>query len=153
MSANRFNWRLVWGVSSLGLVFAALTIMGSIPRAATVWVALGMIAIVGVAVGLRVSDRPLLHGLVAGFLTGLIAVEIQALFLTTYFVNNPQNADIEMPFGWPPRLVTAVLGPLNAVVAAVIAGVLAWACWKVRAARSGAIGSSRQHREDGGSAL
>jgi hypothetical protein len=41
---------------------------------------LGLIAIIGVAVGLRVSDRPLLHGFVARFLAGLVAIETQALF-------------------------------------------------------------------------
>ncbi len=137
MSANRFSWRLAAGGALVGLVFAALTITGSIPgQNATQWVALGMLTLVGVVTALVAPNRPFLHGLAAGFLTGLVAVETQALFLGTYFANNPQYADVEIPFGWPPRLATAVLGPLNAILAGVITGVLAWLFWKVGALRS-----------------
>jgi len=136
-SANRFSWRLTAGAATLGLVFAALTITGSIPDlSATQRVALGMLALIGVASALEAPDRPFVSGFAAGFLAGLVAIETQALFLGTYFANNPQFADVEMPFGWPPRLATAVLGPLNAVVAGVITGVLAWVFRKVSAVRS-----------------
>ena len=138
-SRRRFNWRLVLGLASLGLVFAVLTISGTLPgQDATMWAALGMLVIIGIVIALRAPARPLLHGFAAGFLAGLVAVETQALFLTTYFANNPQYAEIEIPFGWPPRLATAVLGPLNAALAGVITGVLAWALWKVRKAGSAA---------------
>ncbi len=136
MAAERFNWRLLGGAAFLGLVFAALTITGSLPDpAVTTRLALGLIAIIGIAVGLLASGRPFLHGLAAGLIAGLVAVETQALFIDTYLVNNPQYADIEMPFGWSPRLVTAVLGPVNAILSALISAVVAWIVWKIRTGR------------------
>ena len=129
------NWRAILATAPLGLLFGVLTVMGVIPDAAgTQRLALVFLGVLGVAVGLRVPDRPFLHGLVAGFVAGLIAIEIQAIFLTTYFANNPQWANLEMPFGWPPRVVTAVLGPLNAVVAAAIGGAVAWTASRARGA-------------------
>ena len=117
------------------MVFAVLTITGSIPgQTATMRTALGMLVILGIVVALGAANRPFLHGLATGFLAGLVTVETQALFLTTYFANNPQYVGIEMPFGWPPRVATAVLGPLNAALAAVIVAALAWSLWKVRSA-------------------
>jgi len=133
MAPTRLSWPLLLASASSGFVFAVLSIAGLLPDvASTQRVALALLGTIGVAVGLKAPDRPLLHGLAGGFLAGLVAVELQALFLTTYFANNPEFADIEMPFGWPPRVVTAVLGPLNAVLAAVVSGLVAWATSRVR---------------------
>lgn len=152
MNTDRLNWKLVAAVTPLGVVFAALTITGSVHGVrATQWTALGLLAVGGGIVGMFAASRPLVHGLLAGFLTGLVAVETQALFMTTYLANNPQVADVEMPFGWSPRLVTAVLGPLNAIVAALIVGALAWTFWRVRPRRSGSIDHRRDVGEGDGS--
>lgn len=130
MCANvkkRFSWKLVFVLAPIGLVFAALTILGLLPGVkSTQWTALALLAVVGVIVARRAPTRPFLHGLAAGFVVALVAVEVQALFLDIYFANNPQYADLEIPFGLPPRLATAVLGPVNAVFAGVISGIVAW---------------------------
>ncbi len=130
-TVKRFHWKLVAALAPLGLVFAALTITGSIHGVnATRWVALGLLAIAGVAVALRAPGRPLRHGFAAGFFAGLVAVETQAVFLGTYFANNPQYADLEMPFGLSPRLAVFILGPINALLAGLIAAAVGWPVWK-----------------------
>lgn len=124
---GRFAWRLVAALVPVGLVFAALTITGSITGVQpTKWLALGLLTIVGAVIGLRAPGRVFRHGLAAGFLAGLAAVWTQALFLHTYFANNPENASVEIPFGLTPRLATLVLGPINALLAGLVAGLLAW---------------------------
>lgn len=126
-----FAWKLVLSLLPLGLLFAALTILGSLPGVrATQWTALVLLATVGLIVALRAPARPFRHGLVAGFFVGLVAIELQALFLGTYLANNPDYGDVEIPFGLPPRLATALLGPINAVFAGLVAGVVAWLLWK-----------------------
>ena len=119
-------WKLIVGLAPIGLIFAALTITGSLPGAsATRWTALGLLAVVGLTIGLRAPGRSFRHGLVGGFLVALVAIETQALFLGTYFANNPEYMDIEMPFGLAPRLATALLGPLNAILAGLVVGLIA----------------------------
>ncbi len=136
--STRLNWRLILSVASLGLVFAFLTIFAWLPDKSSTFIAgWALVGTIGLAVGLGAPVRPFRHGLLAGFLAGLVAVETQALFLATFFSNNPQYADIEIPFGWPPRVATAVLGPVNAVVAGLITGALAWVIWKLRRAGAG----------------
>ncbi|MFQ5528158.1 MAG: hypothetical protein ACE5GX_18125 [Thermoanaerobaculia bacterium] len=139
-TGSGLDWKLVLAVTPLGLVFAALTITGTLDGVrATQWTALGLLAVVGGIIGLRAPRRPFRHGLAAGFLAALVAIEAQALFLPIYFANNPQWADLEMPFGWSPRLATAVLGPLNTILPAVIVGALAWGF--SRASRRRGLGS------------
>lgn len=123
---SRFDWKLVLTLAALGLVYAALTIAGALPGVrATQWTALGLLGIIGGVAGRRAPTRPGRHGLVAGFAAGLVAIWTQALLLDTYFANNPGYADIEIPFGLPPRLATFLLGPLNAILAGLIAGFVA----------------------------
>ena len=143
----RFDWKLVFAVTPLGLAFAALTITGALKGVkATQGTALALLVVTAAIVALRASGRPFGHGFAAGFLAALVAIETQALFLPLYFANNPQWADLEMPFGWSPRLATAVLGPLNAVLAGLLAGALAWGFAAARGSRSGPGAEGRQHR-------
>ena len=119
------NWRVILALTPLGLLFAVLTITGWIHGLERqFW--LGVVALAAVVVSIRVSSRTVLHGLVAGFLLALVAIELQALFLPTYFSNNPGYADIEIPFGLSARFATVVLGPINAVLAGVVCAILTW---------------------------
>lgn len=133
-----FAWKLILALAPIGFVFAGLTIAGLIPGVqATQRTALGLLAVVGLVAGLRAPGRAFRHGLVAGFVVGLAAIWTQALFLDTYFVNNPGYAEIEIPFGLSPRLATFILGPINAVLAGLIAGVVAWGGRKLIGVRFG----------------
>jgi len=70
-------------------------------------------------------SAPLLWRLILG-LAALAAIELQALFLPIYFANNPGYAEIEIPFGLSARVATAVLGPLNALIAGTITAIITW---------------------------
>jgi len=134
--SRRFSWTPVLSTAPLGLVFAALTITGSIRGVeATKWVALSLLTIVGVIVALRCPRCPFRHGLAAGFLAGLAAIWTQALFIATYFANNPGYAGLEMPVGLTARQATFLLGPLNALLAGLVVGTLAWFIRKILSKR------------------
>ena len=108
-----------------GFVFADLTISGLIHG----WegpVALAILVFVGVVVVHRRLHRPVFHGFGVGFLSGLFAIELQALFLPIYFANNPEYALIEIPFGLPARLATAIFAPLNATLAGLLTAGIVW---------------------------
>ena len=135
--SNRFDWQLVLALAPLGLLFAALTITRTIHGlGVTQWVALGLLTIGALTVAWRVPERPFRQGLVAGFLMSLVAIETQGIFIGTYLANNPEYAGLEMPLGLSPRLATMILGPINAVLAGLISGALAWLLWKALGGRS-----------------
>ncbi len=79
----------------------------------------------------RGLHRPIRHGFSFGFLSGLIAMELQALFLTLYFAYNPEYELIEIPFGLPARLATAIFAPVNAMIAGLFTVGLVWILGKI----------------------
>ncbi len=139
------NWKLVALLAiPFGLAFATLTITGTLAEVGAIkWTIFGTLLGTAWIVVLQTSAHPLQHGLATGFLFGLVAVETQALFMNTYLLNNPQAADVELPLGWSARMATAVLGPLNAVLAALVTGGLAWGLWHARRILSEQRGKSR----------
>ena len=127
---------IAWGFVLLfsviaGLAFADLTISGSIQG----WegsVALAILVVLGFVVIGRGLHRPILHGFGVGFLGGLLAIELQAAFLPLYFANNPEYALIEIPFGLPARLATAVFAPIHATLAGLLTAGIVWALGRLR---------------------
>lgn len=124
-------WRFVLLLSGIaGLMFAFLTISGWIHG----WegsVALAILFAGALVVVARGLHRSVLHGFAAGFFSGLFAVELQAVFLPVYFSNNPGYELIEIPFGLPARLATAIFAPLPAMIAGLLMAGMVWALGKV----------------------
>ena len=145
MMARRASERLAWGfilpVSGVaGVLYAVLTIFGWIHG----WegrVALAILLAVAALAAGRAPSRPVLHGFVSGFLAGLLAIELQAAFLPFYFTNNPEYAQIEIPFGLPARLATAVFAPIHAALAGLLTAGAAWILLAVGRAGGGSRGS------------
>ena len=135
MPDNRSTERIAWAFVLLlsvitGAVFAVLTIFGWLHG----WegrTALVFLVVIGVVVFRRGLHRPVVHGFVVGFLSGLFAVELQAAFLPTYFANNPEYALIEIPFGLPARLATAIFAPINATLAGLLTAGIVWILGKL----------------------
>jgi len=122
--------RALWGFALIlsgiaGIAFASMTITGWIHG----WegrVSLAIFLALSVLIVRRVPHRPVFHGFVIGFLSALIAIELQAAFLPIYFANNPDYALIEIPFGLPARLATAIFAPLNAAVGGLLTAGIVW---------------------------
>ncbi len=125
-SPTKTPWLFVLLVAGIpGYMFADLTIAGWIHG----WegpVALALILLVGFLVFRKNLPRPVRYGFGIGFLAGLLAIELQAAFLPLYFANNPDYALIEIPFGLPARLATAVFAPINATIAGLLTAGVVW---------------------------
>lgn len=125
-STKRLLWSFVLVLSGVaGIAFASMTIAGWIHG----WegrVALAIFVVFGVLIVRRAPRRPVLHGFITGFLSALIAIELQAAFLPIYFDNNPDYALIEIPFGLPARLATAIFAPINAAIGGLLTGGIVW---------------------------
>jgi len=135
MSDNRKTecvaWTFVLLLSAIaGAGFAVLTIFGWIHG----WegrTALAILVVVSVVVSRRGIHRPVFHGFLVGFLSALIAVELQAVFLPIYFANNPEYELIEIPFGLPARLATAIFAPIHATLAGLLIAGIVWVLGKL----------------------
>ncbi len=118
------DWKLIVGLAaSAGVAYAALTIYGVIAGWESL-IALGMLAVVNGAAAAWLRHRIAAHGLILGFLTGIFAIELQALFLPLYFQHNPTYLAIEIPFGLSARAATALGAPIPSLIAAVISVVM-----------------------------
>ena len=135
MSINHKPAPVAWGFVFLssgvaGILFAVLTIFGWIHG----WegrTALAILVVVGFVVFRRDLHRPVFHGFIVGFLSGLFAVELQAAFLPTYFANNPDYAAVEIPFGLPARLATAIFAPMQGIIAGSLTAGIVWILGKL----------------------
>ena len=98
----------------LGMAYAAATVFGvAHGYEISIVIALAVIsAVLSVAIP---PKAPLLNSFIGSCLSALTAVWLQALFLKTYFINNPGYIEIEIPFGLSARLATFILGPINAI--------------------------------------
>lgn len=114
----------------IGVLFAILTIFGWIHG----WeghTALTILLVIGVIVFRQDLHRPVFHGFIVGFLSGLFAVELQAAFLPMYFTNNPEYAAIEIPFGLSARLATAIFAPIHGIIAGSLTAGIVWVLGKI----------------------
>ena len=125
MPDRHIRWGLIVAVLPVGALFAVATIFGWI-HGHERGVSLGLLLLCSVVLALSVAERPFAHGFLGGFATAEVAMLLQAIFLETYFSNNPEYRAIEIPFGLDARLATFVLSPLNATVAGLLVGALTW---------------------------
>jgi len=125
MQARQLDWKLILAVLPAGVLFAAATIFGWI-HGYERSVAPVLLLIAAFVVAWHVRDRPFAHGFLAGFLIAEAAILLQALFLETYFANNPDYRAIEIPFGLAARTATFLLSPINAILAGLLVGVVVW---------------------------
>ena len=125
MPAPRIEWNRILAVLPAGVLFAVSTIFGWI-HGFERGVAFALLLISALALASGVRQRPFTHGFLGGFLIAELAVLLQALFLETYFENNPEYRAIEIPFGLEARTATFLLSPINAILAGLIVGALVW---------------------------
>jgi len=65
------------------------------------------------------------HGFVAGFFSGIFALATQMIFADTYFVNNPEYLEVDLPFGLSPIAYTLIFSPIGGLLAGTISAVSA----------------------------
>ncbi len=121
----KIRWRLIMLLALNGFAFAALTIFAVISGIEH-WVMLIMLAGIAVAAATRAPEAPLINAFFAGFFALLCAVWTQAVFLQTYFENNPVYRSIDIPFGLDPQLYILLIAPVGACVSGLFTQLIAW---------------------------
>lgn len=122
---KRIKWSLVVAGATTGIVYAALTIIALIAGYEKS-VALALIAGIGLGAGLFSPGAPIRNAFVAGFVAGILAILTQAVFLSTYFANNPAYAELPIPFGLDPQLYTFLSSPAGGLIVGALACLVAW---------------------------
>jgi len=123
--SSRIRWDYTFLLSLSGLFYAAVTVFGWV-HGFEHWVALVLIGGVGKIAALLAPQAPLRNAFAAGFLAALLALMLQAMFMSVYFANNPGYANVEIPLGLSARQYTLLFAPLGGLVAALLAAASAW---------------------------
>jgi hypothetical protein len=122
------NIRLVLTLSLLGLVVAIGSLVGLIPYGweKGAWAAL-VLVFAGVLAN-RAPGRFFLHGLVTGFIAGVLSPLCQALFIHQYMEHNAKAADAfkALPPSIPPAVFVVMAAPIFAVVIGGVTGLVTW---------------------------
>jgi uncharacterized membrane protein len=83
------NWKLVFSLSSLGLVMGIVTVLGlSRGFQLALWIPIGVFSAILIAT--KAPTERLRHGFITGFIAGAMVPLTQAILFTTYVSNNPQ---------------------------------------------------------------
>ena len=133
------NWRLVLVLSLFGPAVGILTVLGVFPRGVDRFVWFVVVGLSAFAVARREPRRALLHGAVAGFITGVSSTLIQALWVDTLAANNPWmvEAMADQPAGFDFEFFVFMLVPFIGVAGGAMTGLLAMLTARSLAPRGG----------------
>ncbi|WP_420434931.1 hypothetical protein [Hyphobacterium sp.] len=113
------DWKTAAGLALAGPLFGAATIFALI-QGLEHYVALAAILVIGVASAVRTRRAAMWTAFAAGFLAALSAVLLQAIFIDTYFDNNPEYAEIAVPLGFSAAAWTTLFAPVGGLVMGVL---------------------------------
>lgn len=108
----------------LGVTYGLLTVFALISGLEHK-IALSGLVLIGLIIGVSKLSRRLLVSFAIGFFTALFALATQMLLAGTYFHNNPQYLDVEIPFGLSPVQFTVLFAPIGSFVAGSISMIFA----------------------------
>lgn len=118
------DWKTAAGLALAGPLFGAATIFALI-QGLEHYVALAVILLIGVGSAVMARRAAMWTAFAAGFLAALSAVTLQAIFIDTYFANNPAYAEIAVPLGFSAAAWTFLLAPVGGLVMGMLCFVVA----------------------------
>lgn len=125
---------ILWSVFG-GLIYAILTIFAVIHGYEYYAVAILLFGIT-IMVLSKARQAAFRNGFFAGLAGILCAVWLQALFLNTYFQNNPEYVVAKIPLGLSAQAFSFLTAPIGAAAAgllvAVVAGSLSWIVQRIK---------------------
>jgi len=133
------NWRLILLLSLFGPAVGVLTVLGVFPRGVDRFVWFVVVGVSAFAVAREEPRRALLHGALAGFITGVSSTLIQAVWVETLVANNPWmvEAMAGQPAGFDFEFFVFMLVPFIGVAGGAMTGLLAMLAARAFAARDG----------------
>ena len=133
------NWRLILLLSLFGPAVGVLTVLGVFPRGVDRFVWSVVVGVSAFAVARKEPRRALLHGALAGFITGVSSTLIQAVWVETLTANNPWmvEAMAGQPAGFDFEFFVFMLVPFIGVAGGAMTGLLAMLAARAFAARDG----------------
>lgn len=126
------NWKLIFGLSLLGLAMAIATVF-VIPSdiEPVFWLAIFLVC--AFLIARKQPDRHFLHGLLVGIVNSVWVTGAHILFFSQYIASHPKEAAMmtTMPLPNHPRLMMACVGPIVGVISGLIIGLLAFVAGKI----------------------
>jgi hypothetical protein len=121
------NWKLILLLSLFGPAVGILTVLGVFPRGVDRFVWFVVVGVSAWAVARTEPRRALVHGAVAGFITGVTSTLVQAVWVETLAANNPWmvEAMADQPTGFDFEFFVFMLVPFIGVAGGAMTGFLA----------------------------
>lgn len=126
------NWKLIFGLSLLGLAMAIATVFVIPSNIEPVfWLAIFLVC--AFLIARKRPDRHFLHGLLVGIVNSVWVTGAHILFFSQYIANHPKEAAMmtTMPLPNHPRLMMACVGPIVGVISGLIIGLFALVAGKI----------------------
>lgn len=119
------NWKLVGLLSVLGVAMGVKAVLGLVQENERLfWITLAVL--MGLILAQNRVPKPFLHGLLTGFLAGLVAMIIEAAFLPTYLANNPVIAGEFTESASKSRLFLLLSSPAIGALYGLFVGSMTW---------------------------
>ena len=121
------NWKLIGGLSTLGLLMGTGSVLGATGGAEPLlWLAVAVVCALTVARKVPVAHYR--HGFLVGVFTVLIASCLELLFFESYLAANPDRAEMLelLPGSLDARTYQLLLAPVFAALFGIIWGALSW---------------------------
>ena|SRR5687767_3831685 len=121
------NWKLIIGLSMIGLVIALATTYGVITMNVERFVWLGVLLLNSFLVAKFCTGKYFLNGLFVSLANCVWITGIHILLMDTYISHNPDYLEMlsQMPMPTRPRVMGMIMGPIVGLVFGIVQGLLA----------------------------
>ena len=130
---KNINWKLVIGLSLLGLTIALLTTFGVITMKVEQIVWIVVLLLNSFLVAKMCNSAYFLNGFMISIANCVWITSIHVLLMDTYLKNNPDYMAMlkDMPMPTRPRVMALMMGPAIGIGFGIIQGALSWGVSKI----------------------
>ncbi|HYA96449.1 MAG TPA: hypothetical protein VEH49_00015 [Methylomirabilota bacterium] len=125
------NWKLIFGLSLLGLAMAFATVF-FVPATVEPVCWLVVFVVYAYLIARARSSGQFLHGFLLGLVNCAWVIGAHMVFFERYLAKHPQEAAVmaTMPLANSPRLLMALFSPVVGIISGIVIGLLAFLAGK-----------------------
>lgn len=130
---KNINWKLVIGLSLIGLTIALLTTFGVITMRVEQIIWIVVLLLNSFLVARMCNNSYFLNGFMVSLANCVWITSIHVLLMDTYLKNNPDYMTMlkDMPMPTRPRVMALWMGPVIGITFGIVQGILSWALAKI----------------------
>ena len=129
---KQINWKLIFGLSLIGLAMAfATTYLGIMKYEWAIWIPILLLN--SFLVAKFCSGSYFLNGFAISLANCVWITGIHILLMDVYLMNNPDYITMlqDMPMPTRPRVMALMMGPIVGIIFGIVQGALSWGASKM----------------------